>query len=198
MHTTLLSGFRDIQDKEALAWSLLDSKSEGIITAAIAAAINRAAGMRVAHIEFPPRHDLVILNSPLPHRPKRHLDAAQASIRMVYEAKAEHCFAYSAARIAKRDPYLGGNLNRDIVERKLRYGTGAGLKYLYEVAHPNRHLKYFTGDPVDVDDAVAALEGFITDGTLAARESIDCGTVDGTHVKIHLCVFDPLHGKPHP
>ena len=82
MHDTLIDGFHAILDKEALGWAVLDCKSELLVTATIAAAINRKAGQRMAHIEFA-RSDLVILSNPLPAVARRNLGyRATPQIRM--------------------------------------------------------------------------------------------------------------------
>lgn len=187
-HERLVSGFHDIQDKNALAWSVLDHKSEQFVTAAIATAINRKAGLRIAHIEFD-RVDLVILTERIKPRLGRHLDWPAASLVMSYEAKAGQLFDFAPGYRRPKNIYVGGHLNADMVG--LRRATGAGVFFMYEVADPTKHLKYFTGHTTDVDDAVAELCRNMTNGTLVAREVISCGQADETDVSIHMCVFDP-------
>jgi hypothetical protein len=189
-HAVLIEGFRAIKDKNALAWTVLDSKGERFIIAAIATSINRRT-RRIAHIEFSRRIDLAVLHDPLRHRTGRYLDAASSPIQIRYEAKAGQLFDF--ARSANTLPrYLGAELDDDMAEMTL--GEDAGLFFVAEVADANRHLKYFAGHVATIDDVKAVLCQHVTRGSLVAHESIDCGIADGTSVKIHMFVFDPVRG----
>jgi hypothetical protein len=190
-HATLIEGFRAISDKNALAWTVLDSKGERFIVAAVATSINRRARRRIAHIEFSKRLDLVVLHDPIRHRTGRYLDADSCSIQVRYEAKAGQWFDFAAtAKIRPR--YLGAELDSAMAEMTL--GEDAGLFFVAEVADGNRHLKYFAGHVAQIDDVKVALRKHVTRGSLVAHETIDCGIADGTSVKIHMFVFDPVRG----
>lgn len=188
-HATLIEGFRSISDKNALAWTVIDAKSERFIVAAVATSINRLAGQRIAHIEFSKRIDLVVLRDPIRHRPGRHLDVDACSVQIRYEAKAGQLFDF--ATTARTQPrYLGTELDDDMAE--MTFGEHAGLFFVAEVADGNRHLKYFGGHVAQIDDVRVALRKHVTRGSLVAHETIDCGIADGTSVKIHMFVFDPV------
>lgn len=183
-HKTVLDAFRSIQDKNSLAWSVLDTKSELFVSAAIALSANRQAGRRVAHVEYPPRIDLVFVNE---HREPAH----------AYLAKAAYLTDFQPARIEKRYWYLGGCLNDDIPKVQalsLRLGKnvrGSVLFYLYEVSAPTRQLKYGKAPPVSLPIAIETLTRFVPHGSLVASETIECGGADGADVRIHLYLFDP-------
>jgi len=51
-HQQLVEAFLNITNKNALAWSILDEKSERAITSAIALSANYQAGTRVASVEY--------------------------------------------------------------------------------------------------------------------------------------------------
>ncbi|MFT3840783.1 MAG: gamma-glutamylcyclotransferase family protein [Myxococcaceae bacterium] len=184
-HRTLLHAFHTINDSNALGWIALDTKVERFALAAIATEINRSSG-RVAHLELL-RMDLVILEASLAAAPKRRLDARNAQIKMRYEAKGGQLFDFAPEQGTQLE-YLGGELNNDLL--KLEQGRGAGLFFLVEAEDPSRHLKYYKGLRCTIDDAVSVLQKNVSNGVLVASETIDCGLVDGTLVKIHLCVFD--------
>jgi hypothetical protein len=180
-HSIVREAFASIQDKEALGWAILDSKSETTVTLAIATAANRRAGRRVAHVEYR-RVDLVLVGDGIPIA--------------LYEAKAAYATDFQPARLARGDWYLGACVDEDL-QKKRNLGVGmptvrdrAVLFYLYEVSDTGKQLKYGRNPPVLVADAINGLKSQITLGTLAAHDSIDCGTVDGAHVKIHLLIFD--------
>jgi hypothetical protein len=185
-HLTLIDGFHSIHDKNSLGWLALDTKFERFALAAIATAINRRFG-RIAHVEYPPRRDLVLLDTPLASRSGRHLDARSVQPKLAYEAKAGQLFDF-APQQGTDTKYLGGSLNDDLA--KVPAGAGAGLFFLSEAGDPLRHLKYYGGFDAPLAIAVQVLEKNITNGTLAACETIDCGQVDGTTMKIHMCIFE--------
>lgn len=178
----LCTAFENIQDKDALAWSILDTKSETAVVAALALQINRTGRLR-ARVEYPPRVDLVLLDQTVPVA--------------AFEAKAAYVTDFQPARIDRRDWYLGGCVDEDIGKLgtltarlpTLRYR--AALFFLYEVAEPSRQLKYGTRPRVEQAVAKAALEANVASARLAESRSIDCGIVDGTSVRVHLLVFEP-------
>ena len=188
LHKALVEGFHGIVDKNGLGWSVLDSKSEQVVCFAIAAAINRNVGRRIAHVEFDKRIDLAILRAPIPHRPGRMLDKASCAIDMRYEAKIGQAFDF--APLQKTPPtYLGDALNEDMAD--MRRGTGAGLFFVSEARDANRHLKYFKGHVATIEIVTATLQKRVIRGELVTHETLDCGTCDGTNVKLHMFVFDP-------
>jgi hypothetical protein len=189
-HARLLDGFQSIQDKNALAWAVLDHKSELFLCAAVATAINRRAGHRLAHIEFL-RADLVLLRAPLQAQRGGCLDPRGAQVDMRYEAKAGQFFDFAPRYDRAGNEYVGGHLNRDIRDKKLVRGSGAGLFFISEVSEPHKHLKYFAGHTTGMDTAIAVLKRHVPLADLVAHETIDCGVADGAAVKIHMCVFDP-------
>lgn len=186
-HELLIRAFENLPDKTGLGWVALDTKLERFVVAAIASAINRD-GRRIAHLELR-RGDLVILEEPLPRRPNRPLDVDRGRIRIRYEAKAGQLFDFAPGQGTK-PPYLGGLLNDDLAETSPE--NVAGLFFISDPDDPSRHLKYYKGNVARVDDAVAILQKHVTNGTLVARSTIDCGVVDGTRMRIHMIVFDQL------
>jgi hypothetical protein len=187
-HGILIDGFRSVVDKNGLGWAVLDSKSEQLVTSAIATSINRKLGRRIAHTEFPPRIDLAILTSPILHRPQQRLDTTSCSIEIGYEAKIGQCFDF-APQQNTAPKYLGADLDADM--EGMRLGRGAGLFFISEAHEANRHLKYFRGHTTNIQAVAAVLAKHVTRGTLVAHEVMDCGIADGTEVKIHMLVFDP-------
>lgn len=187
-HKILIEGFHAIIDKNGLGWAVLDSKSEQLVTSAIATSINRKLGRRIAHVEFSTRIDLAILQSPIRHRERRCLDPRTAMVEMQYEAKIGHCFDFAPAQNT-HEKYLGADLNHDM--KGMLYGRGAGLFFVSDVRDANRHLKYFRGHVAQIDAVAALLCKHVVRGHLVARETIDCGVCDGTEVRLHMFVFDP-------
>jgi hypothetical protein len=187
-HKILIEGFHAIVDKNGLGWAMLDSKSEKLVTSAIATSINRKLGIRIAHVEFATRIDLAILQSPIRHRERRSLDIAAGTIEMQYEAKIGQCFDFALAQNTHED-YLGAALNRDM--EGMSRGRGAGLFFVSDVRDANRHLKYFKGHMAQIDAATVVLCRHVVRGDLVAHETLNCGTCDGTEVKLHMFVFDP-------
>ena len=185
-HQVLIDAFLGIRDPCFLGWAALDTKVERFVVAAIAAEINRRHG-RIAHIEFPPRTDLVVLESPIPSGAKR-LDPRQATIKSRYEAKAGQLFDFAPAQRTS-DGYMGGHLNDDMAV--LRPGVDAGLFFIADVDDPTRHLKYFKGHAAPSRAAaLKILQSNVPNGRLVADPTLDCGSVDGTKVRIHMCVFE--------
>lgn len=180
-HSLVLGAFENIADKNALAWAILDSKSETAVTLALAVTANRSAQQRVAHVEYR-RVDLVLVREGRPFA--------------LYEAKAAYVTDFQPARLARGDWYLGACVDEDL-QKKHNLGAGmpavkerAVLFYLYEVSDVSRQQKYGKSAPVAVADAIAGLKSQITGGILAAEKQIDCGEADGANVKIHLLIFD--------
>lgn len=188
LHRTLVEGFHSIHDKNALAWAILDTKSETLLCATLALAINRRAGKRIAHVEYPPRIDLVILKDRQPSRPARHLRNDPGAVAIAYEAKAAAMFTF-APGMGTDPKYLGAGLN-DELEGMVR-GRQAGIFFIAEAGDPERHRAYFNSHVTDIDQAIRLLRQQVTRGELVAHETIDCGEADRTQVKIHMCVFDP-------
>ena len=183
-HDVLIDAFRSVSDKNALAWSVLDTKSELFVTSAIAIAANRASNARLAFVEYPPRVDLVLKDQ-------------SGRVTQAYLAKAGYATDFQPGRISSEHPYLGAHLNADLEKLESlcsRLGesvTGAGIFYLYEVSEPSRQTKYGGSPKIDIENAIAALVRFVPRGELVAREALDCGIADGAAVRIHLCIFDP-------
>jgi hypothetical protein len=186
-HSLVLQAFENIADKNALAWAILDSKSETAVTLAIAVTANRHAKQRVAHVEYR-RVDLVLVRAGQPVA--------------LYEAKAAYVTDFQPARLARGDWYLGACVDEDL-QKKTNLGAGipavkdrAALFYLYEVGDTARQQKYGKNAPVAVTDAIAGLKSQVTGGILAAEKQIDCGEADGASVKIHLLIFDLGNENP--
>lgn len=171
------------------------------MTAALSTAINRRAGKRIAHVEFSSgkkrapdgckeaRIDLVILEDRIPSRMGRSLDTSAARIYMRYEAKAGQLFDF-APTANTDEKYLGTALDDDM--RGLTIGTGAGLFFISEIADPTRFLtKYAVNHAASIEGALSLLDKHIPRGQRVVHELIDCGNVDETNIKIHMCVFDP-------
>ena len=193
-HKILIEGFHAIVDKNGLGWAVLDSKSEQLVTSAIATSINRKLGRRIAHVEFSTRIDLAILQTPIRHRERRCLDPGSVAVEMQYEAKIGHSFDFAPAQ-STHEKYLGADLNRDM--EGMSYGRGAGLFFVSDARDANRHLKYFRGHVARIDAVAATLCKHVVRGHLAAHETIDCGVCDGTDVRLHMFVFDPKASPIH-
>jgi len=183
-HRQVLAAFQAIEDKNALAWSILDTKSETAITRAIAVAANRVARARVAYVEYPPRVDLVFCESGSPIA--------------AYEAKAAYVTDFQERRISKNDWYLGECTDDDLVKLaglNLRHPTMRqvlGIFFIYEVGDPTKQLKYGGNPRVEASRALEALASGVKLGRLSATGMIDCGQADGNPVKVHMCIFDPV------
>lgn len=174
--------FAAIEDKNALAWSVLDAKSESAVVRAIALQINRFGSVR-ARVEYPPRIDLVLLDDSLP--------------RAAFEAKSAYLTDFQPRHIAKRNWYLGACVDDDIrklhnhVSRHPTFQYRAALFFLYEVGDTTKQLKYGRNPPVNRAEAESALTSFVELGELKRSCFIDCGEAHGTCVKIHLYLFEP-------
>lgn len=110
---------------------------------------------------------------------------------MHYEAKAGQFFDFAPPYDRANNEYAGGHLDRDIRNKNLARGSGAGLFFMSEVSAPHRHLKYFAGHTPPISAAIGVLAKHVTSADLVAHETIDCGLADGASVKLHMCVFDP-------
>jgi hypothetical protein len=87
-HQQLVDAFLGIPDKNPLAWSVLDEKSERAVSTAIAWSANKRAGVRVACVEHQ-RLDLVFMDG--------------RTVHTTYQAKAAYLSDYSKKRVAKQD-----------------------------------------------------------------------------------------------
>lgn len=182
-HGQLVDAFLGIPDKNALAWSVLDEKSERAVSTAIAWSANKRAGVRVACVEHQ-RLDLVFMEG--------------RTVHTTYQAKAAYLSDYTKKRVAKHDIWLGDILNEDfgkLEARNNRLGSVASgcLFYLYEVADPSRQMKY--ARPSHEHSAAEAIEVMrsLVRGRFNSSHVIDCGEADGTNVQVHLVIFDPTH-----
>lgn len=182
-HEQLVDAFLGIPNKNALAWSVLDEKSERAISTAIALSANTRAGVRVACVEHQ-RLDLVFMDG--------------RTVHTTYQAKAAYLSDYTEKRIAKRDIWLGEILNEDFGklaarnERISSVRASGCLFYLYEVADPSRQMKY--ARPSNEHSAAEAIEIMrsLVRGRFNSSHVIDCGKADGTNVQVHLVIFDPM------
>lgn len=165
---------------------MLDNKSESSVSLAISVSANRRSAARVAHVEYPPRLDLVFLENGVP--------------TTLYEAKAGYATDFQPGRISKADWYLGACVSDDLaklarVRAKIKTARQhAALFYLYENSVPQRQLKYGKSPAVDAAAAISGLKRLVRNGTLIAQEVIDCGVADSAAIKIHLCIFEPSTG----
>ena len=156
-HKLLINAFRSISDKNALAWSVLDTKSELFVWSAIALAANCEAASRIAYVEYPRRVDLVFKDK-------------NGRVADAHSAKAGYVSDFQPRRIAIAYRYLGAHLDADIAKSPplcARLGAevqGAGIFYLYEVSEPSKQTKY-ADKVVDVELAIAALVRFVPRGT---------------------------------
>ena len=180
----IIRAFRDISDKNALAWSVLNEKSERAVTSAICLAANRRAGRRVAWVEFK-RMDLVVVDAREPRVPLA-----------AYEAKAAYLSGYTDKRIARRDRWLGEILDPDfgkVREFARRFDTvrrRGCLFYLYEVGDPSKQLKYGGANSRTLGEAELVVQAMLPRRKFVRSATINCGEADGTKVRIRLLVFD--------
>ena len=147
--------FAAIEDKNALAWSVLDAKSESAVVRSVALQINRC-GSGFARVEYPPRIDLVLLHNGDP--------------KAAFEAKSAYLSDFQRQYVAKRNWYLGPYIDDDIQKfRKhpARYSTldyCAALFFLYEVDDTTKQLKYGRTLPVNRAEAESALTSSVIRG----------------------------------
>ncbi len=87
-HNKIIQAFIDIEDKNALAWSVIDNKSELAVTSAIALSANRKANKRIAYVERS-RIDLTFEN--------------EDKTVSLYEAKAAYSTDFQPGRISSND-----------------------------------------------------------------------------------------------
>ena len=195
-HSTLTKAFAGIEDKNALAWAVLEHKSEDAVRRAIALSANRLARRRVCAVEVK-RVDLVV------HEPV-------GGLRM-YEFKAAYLSDYDPKRMRRGDRWLGSNLNWDLAAAagKLESAqeacrtcfslTGSvrarssAVWLLYEVGEPNQIIKYpRQRNVVSIAEAEEFLCGQVRGG-LDEHVSIECGEAWGrstaTRVAIHMFIF---------
>lgn len=183
IHDKLIEAFNAIEDKNALAWSILDTKSEVAISSAIAVSANRKANKRIAYLERV-RVDLSFVN--------------QDNTFSLYEAKAAYFTDFQPNRIAKSDWYLGKCINDDLMKLKNFAQVNSNVReyaclfYLYENTMPHKQSKYGRYPPVSLDIVLKAVESQVSDGKMVSHQIIDCGTADEAEIKIHLVIFDPL------
>jgi hypothetical protein len=180
-HHVVLDAFVNIQDKQSLAWTILDHKGENAVTAAIVASANRRAAARIAHIEYY-RVDMAFVEGGSPVA--------------LYQAKAAYLTDFQPSRVENEDWCLGRCVDEDLMKKPKLYARVtarpnlAALFYLYEIADPSKQLKYGKHPAVRVSKARAALRRLVTKGRMRDWCTLDCGTVDETNVKIHLAVFE--------
>ena len=205
-HAALTTAFAAIEDKNALAWAILEHKSEEAVRRAIALSANRIAGRRVCTVELK-RVDIVL-----------HEHAGD--LRM-YEFKAAYLSDYEQRRMEEADRWLGGNLNidlaaagvkRDAAQEACRTcfaltepvrATSAAVWLLYDVREPAQIIKYpRQRSLVSIAEAKAFIRRQVG-GVLDVHASIECGEAWGntavTQVAIHMFVFSPLatgRGEP--
>ncbi|MGI8495108.1 MAG: hypothetical protein ACR2L1_07325, partial [Pyrinomonadaceae bacterium] len=141
-HNKIIDAFIGIEDKNALAWSILDTKSELAVSSAIAVSANRKAERRIAYVERS-RIDLSFINP----------DGTFS----LYEAKAAYFTDFQPNRIAKSDWYLGKCINDDLMKLKNFADANsivreyACLFYLYENTMPHKQSKYGKYPPVPLN-----------------------------------------------
>ncbi len=87
-HDRLIEAFHGIQDKNALACSIIDTKSEKTVSLAIVVSANRKANKRIAFVEHK-RVDICFVND-------------DDSISL-YEAKSAYLTDFQQRRIDKND-----------------------------------------------------------------------------------------------
>jgi hypothetical protein len=182
-HNRIIEAFIGIEDKNALAWSILDTKSELAVSSAIALSANRKANKRVAYVERA-RIDLSFAN--------------QDNTFSLYEAKAAYFTDFQPNRIAKNDWYLGKCIDDDLLklEKFARVNSDvreyACLFYLYENTMPHKQSKYGKYPSIPPDTVLRTIEFQVSNGKIASHQIIDCGIADEAEIKIHLVIFDPL------
>lgn len=182
-HDRLIEAFTNIEDKNALAWSILDTKSELAISLAIAVSANRKASKRVAYIERS-RIDLSFVN--------------QDNTFSLYEAKAAYFTDFQPNRIAKNDWYLGKCISDDLVKLKKIAEANSNVReyaclfYLYENTMPHKQSKYGKYPAVTLDIVLTTIESEVNNGKIVSHQTIECGIADEAEIKIHLVVFEPL------
>lgn len=185
-HSIVRDAFDNVCDKNALAWSVLNGKSECAVTAAIALAANRRAGRRIAVVEHR-RVDLAIVNGTM--------EIA------LYEAKAAYTSDFQPTRLGREDKWLGASVDRDLKrlcarKTEVPMARRAALFYLYEVAVPRVQMKYVPKASVPLDRAKDALLREVTLGTVADESVIDCGAAAGSGVRICLFIFEHRSDLP--
>ena len=182
-HDRLIEAFNGIEDKNALAWLILDTKSELAVSSAIAVSANRKANKRIAYIERA-RIDLSFIN--------------QDQTFSLYEAKAAYFTDFQPNRIAKNDWYLGKCINDDLLKLEKFSRTNSDVRnyaclfYLYENTMPHKQSKYGKYPSVPLDNVLKTVEFQVDSGRIVAHQIIDCGIADEAEIKIHLVIFDPL------
>lgn len=188
-HAQVVGAFQNIEDKNALGWSILDTKSEATLVRAVALSANRIARTRVAYVEFPPRVDLVFVHS-----------EERTRVVAAYEAKAAYASDFQDNRVQDPDWYLGACIDDDLTKLcglRLRYPLleiQAGLFFIYEVSPTTKLLKYGGRPEVSVKRVEEALGKTVQHGSLQGRVTIDCGKADGAQVSVHMFVFEPKTG----
>lgn len=179
----LFAAFDNICDKNALAWSVLDTKSESAVVRAVALSAIRRAGSRAAWVEHAPKRlDLVLLSG---------------QVKIACEAKAAYLTDFQKKRVDRGDWYLGGCTDGDLAKLAgltgpaRPFSRGYALFFLFEVEDPKRQSKYGSSPRVQLAYAQEALRKAVALGDLVGWSSIDCGLADLTNVKIHMAVFTP-------
>ena len=182
-HDRLIEAFTGIEDKKALAWSILDTKSELAVSLAIAVSANRKANKRISYIERS-RIDLSFVN--------------EDDSFSLYEAKAAYFTDFQPNRIAKSDWYLGKCISDDLIKLENFAKANSDVRdyaclfYLYENTMPHKQSKYGKYPPVPLNVVLTTIETQVNNGKIVSHQTIDCGIADGAEIKIHLVIFDPL------
>ena len=185
-HHHLIHAFEEIEHKNALAWSILDTKSESAVVRAIALSANRLAKSRIAHVEYRPRIDLVFLQSEGPKK-----------VPAAYEAKAAYASDFQDDRIQKNDKWLGTCVDDDLRKRARLLAKHPSLElfgalfFIYEVSPTSKLLKYGGRSEVPIQRIDEALVTTVHEGVSLGRTGIDCGEADGAHVCVYMYVFEP-------
>ena len=121
-----------LQDKNALAWSITDTKSEKTVSLAIVVSANRKANKRIAYVEHK-RVNICFVND-------------DDSISL-YEAKSAYLTDFQQKRIDKNDKYLGKCVDDDLLKLKKISENNSNIRdyaclfYLYENSMPHRQAK---------------------------------------------------------
>lgn len=168
-HDKLIEAFTNIEDKNALAWSILDTKSELAVSSAIAVSANRRANERIAFVERS-RIDLSFFN------PDNSFS--------LYEAKAAYFTDFQPNRIAKNDWYLGKCINDDLMKLKNFAKANSNIQeyaclfYLYENTMPHKQSKYGKYPSVSLNTVFTTIETQVDNGKMVSHQIIDCGIAD--------------------
>ena len=184
-HDKLIEAFNSIQDKNALAWSVIDTKSELAVTLAIAVTANRKVNKRIAFVEHK-RIDLCFVN--------------EDNSLSLYQAKAAYFSDYQPNRIANiNDHYLGRCIDKDFEKIEIFAKANKNVRdyaclfYIYEMSKPHKHSKYGKHANAPLEIILKTIQSQVIKGKINSHQIIDCGIADECEIKIHLFIFDPLN-----